>query len=71
MKNKIYFFNSDNSSDTKYKSNKRNKEVISLLELNITNIEKKELKLKKNKSDREIFNFKNKALLNKTKKPFY
>ena len=50
MKNKIYFFNSDNSSDTKYESNKRNKEVISLLELNITNIEKKELKLKKNKS---------------------
>ena len=71
MKNKIYFFNSDNSSDTKYESNKRNKEVISLLELNITNIEKKELKLKKNKSDREMFDFKNKTLLNKTKKPFY
>ena len=70
MKNKIYFFNSDNSSDTKYESNKRNKEVISLLELNITNIEKKELKLKKNKSDR-VFNIKNKTLHNKNQKPFY
>ncbi len=70
INNKMFFFNSDYSSDSKYESNKKNKEILSLLDLNITNIEKKKLKLKKNKSDR-VFNIKNKTLHNKNQKPFY
>jgi hypothetical protein len=70
INNKMFFFNSDYSSDSKYENNKKNKEILSLLDLNITNIEKKKLKLKKNKSDR-VFNIKNKTLHNKNQKPSY